>query len=63
MVSSSCNHEMLAPIRCVIQITSSLIEKVKEEASRVDLKVIFNTSSFLLNQVHSNLDASLIEQN
>lgn len=54
---------MLAPIRCVIQITSSLIEKVKEEASRVDLKVIFNTSSFLLNQVHSNLDASLIEQN
>lgn len=54
---------MLAPIRCVIQITSSLIEKVKEEASRVDLKVIFNTSSFLLNQVNSNLDASLIEQN
>jgi len=63
MVSASCNHEMLAPIRCVIQITSSLIEKVKEEASRVDLKVIFNTSGFLLNQVHSNLDASLIEQN
>ena len=63
MVSSSCNHEMLAPMRCIIQIAHNLIDKVKEETNRVDLKVIFNTSSFLLNQVQSNLDASLIEQN
>ena len=51
MLSSSCNHEMLAPIRCIISMTESLLTKFKESAESFDLKIIFNTASFLLNQV------------
>ena len=48
LFNSSCNHEMLAPIRCIIQIAETL--RVKNKAS-FGLKVIFNTASFLLSQV------------
>lgn len=62
LVSSSCNHEMLAPIRCIISIASNLIEEIQEHQFINDLTVIYNTSSFLLNQVQSNLDKSLLDQ-
>jgi light-regulated signal transduction histidine kinase (bacteriophytochrome) len=63
LVSSSCNHEMLAPIRCIIQMASSLLDRCQDSSLSFDLTVIFNTSSFLLNQVQSNLDYSLLDQN
>ena len=53
---------MLTPIRCVIQITSNLLGKLKDESHRFDLQIIFNTASFLLNQVQGNLDQSLLNQ-
>lgn len=63
LVSSSCNHEMLAPIRCIIQMASSLLERCQDASLSFDMTVIFNTASFLLNQVQSNLDHSLLDQN
>lgn len=65
LVSSSCTHELLAPIRCIIQLASSLLDKLHDQSAFVlsDLNVIFNTASFLLNQVQANLDQSLLEQN
>jgi light-regulated signal transduction histidine kinase (bacteriophytochrome) len=56
MVSSSCNHEMLAPIRCIISIVGSLMDRVQDSSLDFDLTVINNTASFLLNQVQSNLN-------
>lgn len=60
LFNSSCNHEMLAPIRCIIQIVESMRIKNKSSAG---LKIIFNTASFLLNQVNQNLDQGMLEQN
>lgn len=62
MVSSSCNHEMLAPIRCIISIVGSLMDRVQDSSLDFDLTVINNTASFLLNQVQSNLNYSLLDQ-
>ena len=62
LVSSSCNHEMLTPIRCVIEIVSSLRLKLQGTPFEVDLKVVQNTSTLLLNQVKANLDRSLLDQ-
>ena len=59
LLNSSCNHEMLAPIKCIIQIA----EQTKQFVAEFDgPTVIYNTASFLLNQVQSNLDQSLLEQ-
>ena len=58
-MNSSYNHEMLAPIRSIIQIAENMLHS---DAGSIALKTIIHTSSFLLNQVHQNLDQSLLEQ-
>lgn len=63
LLSSSCNHELLAPLRCVIQMASNLISQVQIPDQAFQLRVIFNTSSMLLNQVQANLDYGLLDQN
>jgi hypothetical protein len=50
---------MLAPIRSVIQIAENLQRSDKES---IGLRTIIQTCSFLLNQVHANLDQSLLDQ-
>lgn len=54
---------MLAPIRCIIEMSNSLLGRIQDSSLSFDLTVIFNTASFLLNQVQSNLDVSLLDQN
>ena len=39
-MSSSFNHEMLAPLRCVIQITKNLMPKIKEDTHKFEMLVI-----------------------
>lgn len=50
---------MLAPIRSIIQIAENMLHS---DADSIPLKTIIHTASFLLNQVHQNLDQSLLEQ-
>ena len=54
-MSGAFSHEMLTPIRCVSQLTGSLIKKFKFDKDQKDtvfeLEVIQNTTQFLLNQV------------
>jgi hypothetical protein len=52
---------MLTPIRCVIEIVSSLRLKLQGTPFETDLRVVLNTSSLLLNQVKANLDQSLLD--
>lgn len=63
MVSSSCNHEMLTPIRCIISIVKNLLRKLGETNHKRELDVVLNTATFLLNQVQGNLDQSMLDQN
>jgi Ni2+-binding GTPase involved in maturation of urease and hydrogenase len=62
LLSSSCNHEMLAPIHCIISMVSELRRKARD-SEEFCLTVIYNTAYFLLSQVQSNLDSSLLEAN
>lgn len=54
---------MLAPIRCIIEMTNSLLGRIQDSSLSFDLTVVFNTASFLLNQVQANLDVGLLDQN
>jgi len=63
LVSSSCNHEMLAPIRCIISMSRSLLERILDKNHCFELTTICNTASFLLAQVQGNLDQSLLDHN
>lgn len=63
LYTSSCNHELLAPLRCVIEIASSLLEQSHPAQTSLKLRVIFNTASFLLNQVQANMDQGLLSNN
>jgi signal transduction histidine kinase len=63
LVSSSCNHEMLAPIRCIISMVRSLLERIKDKSHCFELSTISNTATFLLAQVQGNLDQSLLDHN
>lgn len=59
LLQSSCNHEMLAPLRCIASITENLMSKAQGD-TLYNLKVISNTASFLQSQVQQNLDFSLL---
>lgn len=57
LLSSSCNHELLTPIRSVIHIASSLLSFDSESNA---LRTIVETCHFLLNQVQANMDLGLL---
>lgn len=63
LVSASCNHELLAPIRCIIQMVATLRNEVRKPDKIHKLEVIHNTASFLLNQVQANIDQGLLNLN
>ena len=50
MLNSTLNHEMLAPLRCMIRISTNMLGRVPFEL-RKQLKVLLNTATFLLSHV------------
>lgn len=60
LLNSSCNHEMIAPIKCIIDIAAGNHDSSGWKCTRS--QVIHNTASFLLNQVMQNLDRSMLDQ-
>lgn len=62
LVSSSVNHEMLTPIKCVLQVIKKVKDSCKDKQTESDLSTVENTSKLLLNQVRSNLDGGLLQQ-
>lgn len=48
LMNSSVSHEMLAPLRCIVQISDNMRKKVPK-AKRAEPQTILNTASFLLN--------------
>lgn len=63
MVSSSVNHEMITPIKCVLQIIKKVQTRCTHSKTLKALQMVENTSTLLLNQVKGNLDLSLLTLN
>jgi hypothetical protein len=61
--NSSFSHEMLTPIKCLIEISKKIEREVDSKRTLEDLSLISNTSKLLLNQVKGNLDRNLLDQN
>jgi hypothetical protein len=48
LMNSSFSHEMLAPLRCIVQISDNMRKKAPTP-KRAEPETILNTASFLLN--------------
>jgi K+-sensing histidine kinase KdpD len=62
-MTSSVSHELMTPIRCVINFAGELIDnsgKTKKSLKR-KATMIFNTSKLLEAQIKMLLDRSLLE--
>jgi len=49
MVNSSVNHEMITPLKCVLQIIGKVKKKCTHEKTTKELNIIEETSTLLLN--------------
>ena len=63
LVQSSINHEMLTPIKCIIQTVSTFKHNFREPHFDKDANLVICTAQMLQNQVKGNLDRNLLEQN
>lgn len=61
LMSSSINHEYLAPIRCISQISKQLEKSVRFK-EKESARVISNTADFVLSQIQTNMDSDLLER-
>jgi len=62
-MSSSVSHEMITPIKCIIQMAIQIKKKFNTPQLKYDAELIENTASLLLNQVKGNLDRNLLDKN
>lgn len=49
LMSSSVSHEMITPIKCIIQMISSFQKKLDDQLLILDLELVLNTAQMLLN--------------
>lgn len=64
LLSSQISHEMLTPLRCIIQITNQVKDGFSNNSTEYyNLKVVSNTANIVLSQIKGNLDKSLINAN
>ena len=61
--NSCVSHEMLTPLKCLIEIAKKVLNKTLERDQRENIKLIINTGELLLNQVKGILDKNLLDQN
>lgn len=68
LFASSVSHEMLTPLRCIVNLVKGIQKKLqdkfedKEFVGR-ELDLINSTAQLLLNQVKGNLDRDMLSQN
>lgn len=63
LMSSSVSHEMITPLKCIIQMVNGLKDQQLHTALNFDADLVVNTAKMLLNQVKGNLDKNLLSQN
>ena len=51
LLTSSVTHELITPLKCIIQFTLSVLQKTSDPGKRKDLKLVLMTAQLLLSQV------------
>ena len=63
LMSAAVNHELLTPLRCVVQVSEALIKKLKDPVQVKQARLIIDTTSYTISQVKCFLDQNVIESN
>lgn len=62
LLTASVSHEMLTPIKCIVQMTKSLSENLKNGEFKYEAKLILSTTKLLMSQVKILLDKNLLDR-
>ena len=63
LLTSSVTHEMITPLKCIIQFTHKVLSQTTDPDKRKDLELILSTAQLLLSEVKLLLDRNMIENN
>lgn len=69
LMASSVTHEMITPMRCIINLSQGIVKKIAEmivehdPSVAVELDLIIKTAKLVLNQVKGYLDRDMLSQN
>lgn len=63
LLNSSVTHEMLTPLKCIIEFAQMLIKELQSSPLRRVAELVLSTSKLLLSEVKSLLDRNMIEKN
>jgi signal transduction histidine kinase len=62
LMSSTVSHEMLTPLRCIIQMIDRLMGSLSDvKQSKNTLRTIQDTCQMILGQIKVNLDVNLVD--
>ena len=62
LLTSSVTHELITPLKCIIQFTLSVLQRTNDPEKRKDLELVLMTSQLLLSQVKLLLDRNMLEK-
>ena len=62
LLTSSVTHEMITPLKCIIQFTVSVLQRTNDPEKRKDLELVLMTAQLLLAQVQLLLDRNMLEK-
>jgi len=61
---SSVTHELITPIRCIIQFSKELTSNLKRDSKRYKMAwVIYTSAKLIYSQVNNLLDKNLLDKN
>lgn len=63
ILTSSVTHEMITPLRCIIQFASNVLKSTTNPAKKKELELILSTAQLLLSQVKLLLDRNMLDRN
>ena len=62
LLTSSVTHELITPLKCIIQFTLSVLQRTNDPENRKDLELVLMTAQLLLSQVKLLLDRNMLEK-
>ena len=63
LMSAGVSHELITPLKCVLQLTRSLMKRISDPNQIKQARLITDTTNLLLAQVKCFLDKNTIEAN
>ncbi len=61
LLTSSVTHEMITPLKCIIEFALSILKNTKDPTLVKEARLILSTSKLLLSQVKLSLDKNMLD--